>query len=124
MDAQEIHLRQYIERLEYACRAQMTRIDEQRAKIEELLCREQRLIDWIMGDTDALTCLQAIYNDPTTTENNRIKAASAALPFERAKLSVSVQVTGPGVLGARLDQAKPPMKTINPLLIEHVPSGD
>jgi hypothetical protein len=37
---------------------------------------------------------------------------------------VSVQVTGPGVLGARLDQAKPPMKTINPLLIEHVANGD
>ena len=71
-----------------------------------------------MADTDALTCLQAVYNSPTSTENNRIKAASAALPFERAKLSVSVQV------GARLDQTKPPMKTISPSLIEHVANGD
>jgi hypothetical protein len=122
MDAQEIHLRQYIERLEYACRAQMTRIDEQRAKIEELLCREQRLIDWIMGDTDALTCLQAIYNNPASSEGNKIKAAASALPFERPRLSMSISVQGPAVLGERLDQARA-MKTVNPMpkLIEHQP---
>jgi hypothetical protein len=76
-----------------------------------------------MADTDALTCLQAVYNDPAATENNRIRAAAAALPFERAKLSVSVQVTGPAVLGNRLDGARA-MKTISPPLIEHVANGD
>jgi hypothetical protein len=118
MDAQsQTDAQQHIERCEDVIRRQMNVIREQRAEID-------RLVAWIMAETDALTCLQAVYNSPTSTENNRIKAASAALPFERAKLSVSVQVTGPGVLGARLDQTKPPMKTVSPPLIEHVPTGD
>ena len=57
------------------------------------------------------------------TACKQVKAASAALPFERAKLSVSVQVTGPAVLGNRLDGART-MKTVSPPLIEHVPVGD
>jgi hypothetical protein len=117
MDAQPQDAQQHIQRCEDVIRRQMDVIREQRAEID-------RLVSWIMADTDALTCLQAVYNDPAATENNRIKAASAALPFERTKLSVSVQVTGPGVLGARLDQTKPPMKTVSPPLIEHVASGD
>jgi len=65
--------------------------------------------------------LQSIYNDPSAPENNRIKAAAAAIAFERPKLSVSVQVSGPGVLGERLDQSRT-MKTVNPPpLIEHQP---
>jgi hypothetical protein len=94
------------------------------AKIDQLRSEVDGLVSWIMAETDALTCLQAVYNDPASSQNNRIKAAAAALPFERAKLSVSVQVTGPGVLGARLDQTRPPMKTISPPFIEHVANGD
>ena len=85
------------------------------AKIDQLRSEVDGLVDWIMGSKDALTTLQQVYLSPTSTENTRIKAASAALP---------VQVTGPGVLGARLDQTKPPMKTISPPLIEHVANGD
>ena len=107
----------YIGRLEQLVRDQMAKIDQFRSEVDGL-------VSWIMAETDALTCLQAIYQSQTSTENNRIKAAAAALPFERAKLSVSVQVTGPGVLGARLDQTRPPMKTISPSLIEHVANGD
>jgi hypothetical protein len=100
-------------------------VHEQMAKIDQLQSEVEGLVSWINGDADALHCLQAIYNNADTSEANRIKAAAAAIAFERAKLSVSVQVTGPGVLGARLDQtAKPPMKTIGPPLIEHVASGD
>jgi hypothetical protein len=116
MDAQ-IDPYAYIGRLEQLVRDQMAKIDQLRSEVDGLL-------GWINGDKDALHRLQSVYNDPTATENNRIKAAAAAIAFERAKLSVSVQVTGPGVLGARLDQAKPPMKTVSPLLIEHVPAGD
>jgi hypothetical protein len=108
----------YIGQLEQIVHDQMANINQLRSEVD-------RLVSWINGDTDALHCLQSVYNDASTSEANRIKAASAALPFERAKLSVSVQVTGPGVLGARLDQtAKPPMKTVSPPLIEHVPAGD
>ena len=116
MDAQRPDARQYIDRLECALRAQMAKIDELRAE-------NKQLIDWIMGDSDALTTLQAVYRNPQASEGNRIKAASAAISFERPKISVSVSVSGPSVLGDRLDEAKG-MKTINPKIIEHVPAGD
>ena len=47
-----------------------------------------------MGDEpDALTQLQRVYSDPKTNENNRIKAAASALPFERSKpASVNVVI--------------------------------
>ena len=70
-----------------------------------------------MGDRDALVCLQSIYNDHGVDQSSRIKAAAAAIAFERPKLSVSVQVAGPAVLGQRLEQAKT-MKTVSPPLIE------
>jgi hypothetical protein len=72
--------RQYIERLEFACREQMAEIDKLRSE-------NQRLIDWIMGDADAHTCLQAVYNDPAASQANRVKAAAASLPFEKPKLT-------------------------------------
>src|SRR6516165_4407346 len=105
---------QKLDRFEYVIRLQM-------AEIDKLRTENKRLVDWIMGDADALTCLQAVYNNPASSEGNRIKAAAASLPFERPKLSVSVSVRGSAVLGERLDQAKG-MKTINPpRVIDHQP---
>jgi len=97
---------QKLNRFECVIRLQMTEIDKLRAE-------NKALIDWIMGDTDALTILQSVYSNPTSSEGNRIKAAASALPFERPKLSVQVSVRGPAILGERLDQANG-MKTINP----------
>jgi hypothetical protein len=95
--------------------------EELRAQLGELRAEVKRLVDWINGDRDALVCLQTIYNNPGADEGSRIKAAAAAIGYERAKLSVSVQVTGPAVLGERLDQSRT-MKTVNPPpLIEHDP---
>jgi hypothetical protein len=71
---------QKLERFECVIRLQMAEIDRLRAEV-------QRLIDWIMGDADAHTCLQAVYNDPTASQGNRIKAAAASLPFEKPKLT-------------------------------------
>ena len=71
-----------IARLEYVIREQMAEIDRLRAEVSNL-------VGWIMGDKDALTTLQAIYN--------RIRAAAAAIPFERSKLTVNVRI-GPGIL--------------------------
>jgi hypothetical protein len=62
-------------------------IELQIAEIDRLRAENQRLIDWIMGDADAHTTLQAIYTDPTASQGNRIKAAAASLPFERPKLT-------------------------------------
>jgi len=91
-----------------------------RAERDQLRMEIDRLVSWINGDHDALHCLQSIYNDAGVAEGSRIKAAAAAIAFERPKLSVSVQVSGPAVLGERLDQSQT-MKTVNPPLIEHQP---
>lgn len=83
------------------------------AEIAALRAENKRLIDWIMGNSDALTCLQAVYQSPESSEYSKIKAATGALPFERPKLSVAVALRGSDILGQCLDAAKP-MKTINP----------
>jgi hypothetical protein len=85
----------------------------QMAEIAKLRTENKRLLDWIQGNTDALTCLQGIYQNPESSEFSKIKAATGALPFERPKLSVAVSVRGSDVLGECLDAAKA-MKTINP----------
>ena len=99
-----------------------TMLDENealRAERDQLRAEVKRLVDWVMGDRDALVCLQSIYNDLSAPENSRIKAASAAIGYERPKLTFGVQISGPAVLGERLDQGRT-MKTVNqPPLIEH-----
>ena len=106
MDAQPQDPQQHIQRCEYVIRKQMDVIKQQRAEID-------RLIAWINGDRDALTCLQSVYNDPSASEGSRIKAAAAAVAYERAKVTVNVRVAGPAVLGERLEGART-MKVINP----------
>jgi hypothetical protein len=96
--------------------------DALRAEVVQLRDENKRLIDWITGDADALTTLQRTYLDPETSTSDRIKAAGAAIAYKRPKLSISVSVNGPAVLGDRLDAART-MKTVNPTvapsLIEH-----
>ena len=86
---------------------------EAEAEIAKLRAENKQLLDWIMGNADALTCLQSIYQSPESSEHTKIKAATGALPFERPKLSVAVSVRGSDVLGECLDAAKA-MKVINP----------
>ena len=69
---------QKLVRYEYVLDAQMVEIDKLRAEVK-------RLLDWIMGDADAHTCLQAVYNDPAASQTNRVKAASAAIGYELRK---------------------------------------
>jgi hypothetical protein len=85
----------------------------QMAEISKLRAENKRLLEWILGNADALTCLQAIYQNPDSSEYSKIKAATGALPFERPKLSVAVSVRGSDILGECLDAAKA-MKVINP----------
>jgi hypothetical protein len=75
-------------------RLQHAELERLHAELDQLRTENQRLIAWIMGDgPDALTELQRVYSDPRTNENNKLKAAGLALPFERAKpVSTSVVV--------------------------------
>jgi len=99
-----------------------TMLDENealRTQVAKLQAEVKQLVDWVMGDRDALVCLQSIYNDAGADKGTRIKAASAAIGYERPKLTFGVQISGPAVLGERLDQGRT-IKTVNqPPLIEH-----
>ena len=53
---------------------------------------------------DSLDYLQSIYRDPTLSTGTRMRAAIAALPFERPKLAVTAHINGDG-FGARLELA-------------------
>lgn len=99
--------KQTIARADYIIREQIKRIDELQKEVD-------RLTTWIQGDSDALTALQAVYNDPEASEGNRIKAAASALPFERPRVVIQgyANVTS---LAQRLDSARPKV-------IEHSPS--
>lgn len=98
-------------------------IDEQNQTIKRLVGERDQLrahLDGLGERLDALTCLQRAYNDPAVSEANRIKAAAAAIAFERSKLTLNVRV-GPATLGDRLDRA---MKTVEePRTIEHQPAA-
>ena len=75
-----------IAQLEHVIREQMAEIDQLRAEIGAL-------VDWIAGEKDALSALQAAYVDPRSTPTNKIRAASSAIAYERSKpASVSVVV--------------------------------
>jgi hypothetical protein len=104
-----------IAELDRALHTMLDENDDLRAEIVELRDENKRLVDWIMGDADALTTLQRTYLDPATSTPDRIKAAGGAIAYERPKLSISVSVSGPAVLGDRLDAART-MKTVNPTL--------
>src|SRR6516164_7378088 len=75
-----------IAQLEYVIREQMREIDQLRTEIGAL-------VDWIAGEKDALSALQAAYVDPRSTPTNKIRAASSAIAYERSKpASVVVQI--------------------------------
>ena len=67
-----------IAQLEYVIREQMAEIDQLRAEVAAP-------VDWIAGEKDALSALQAAYVDPRSTPTNKIRAASSAIAYERSK---------------------------------------
>jgi hypothetical protein len=83
----------YIAQLEGVVREQMATLDELRAAIGRKDAELDGLISWIAGDAGALEVLQSVYADPRSSAANKVKAASAAIGFERSRpASVSVIV--------------------------------
>ena len=87
MDSTNVrHLLDLIKQQNKALETLMAERDSQRQEIAAL-------VNWIQEDRDALMALQSIYNSPTADETSRIKAASAAIGYERGKpAQVVVQV--------------------------------
>jgi hypothetical protein len=92
---------------------------EAMAEIEKLRAENEQLLNWITGDSDALTCLQAIYQNPASSEHTKIKAATGALPFERPKL----MATGLVVVDFR-ERVRQARLKATAKLIEHVPEPE
>ena len=103
-----------IARLEYVVREQMAEIDRLRTELSSL-------VDWVMGDKDALTCLQAIYNCATTSEANRVRAAAAAIGFERPKLTATASLV---VVDFRERVRQARLKAPFAKTIEHTPEPE
>jgi hypothetical protein len=76
----------YEHKFREVARLQHREIERLHVQLGQLRDENQRLLSWIMGEEpDALLALQKVYSDPKTSEPNVIKAASAALGYERAK---------------------------------------
>ena len=98
-----------IARLEYTVR-------EQRALLDQMQVEIDRLVAWIMGDKDALTCLQAVYNSPEESAGNKVRAAAAAIGYERSKPAAIAVVVD---FRERVRQARLKASFVEPKVIEH-----
>jgi hypothetical protein len=110
-----------LDRCECTINCQRDEIDRLRALLQRQGEELTQLLAWINGDSDALTTLQRTYMDPRTSTSDRVKAAGAAIPYERHKLTVQVRV-GPSVLSERLARARA-IKAAVPKVIEHDPAA-
>ena len=98
-------------------------IAEQTKALKELRAENERLQMVIAQSADAMTCLQAIYTDPSIKPEIRAAAAKAVLPHQRPKLSMQgyFNVTS---LAQRLDGAQQAKVIEQPKAIEQPPAPD
>jgi hypothetical protein len=110
----------YEHKFREVARLQHKQIERLHAQLDQLRAENRHLLDWIMGDTpDALVALQRLYLDPQTNEANKIKAASAALAYERAKPASTTNVSFS--LFDYLERARLKQQTEAAKVIEHQP---
>jgi len=88
---------------------------------ESLRAEVRNLLDWITGDADALTTLQRLYLNPEEPASSRIKAAQAAIQFERPKLAATASLVYVD-FRERVRQAR--LKAPFAKTIEHVPEPE
>src|SRR5215471_658914 len=98
-------------------------VAEQTKALNELRAENERLQMVTAQSADAMTCLQAIYTDPSNKPEIRAAAAKAVLPHQRPKLSIQgyANVTS---LAQRLDGAQQAEVIEQPKAIEQPPASD
>jgi hypothetical protein len=69
---------------------QMAEIDRLRAEAGRRDAELEGLVNWIAGDAGALEALQAAYADPRSSPSIKVRAASAAVAYERSKPPTAV----------------------------------
>jgi hypothetical protein len=87
------------------------------AELAEVKGQLSTLVDWVMGDADALTTLQGVYLNPHEPAANRIKAAAAAIGFERPKLTATANLV---VVDFR-ERVRQAWLKATAKLLEHIP---
>jgi hypothetical protein len=87
-------------------------------EINQLRAEIDRLLSWINGDADALTTLQGVYLDPEESPGNKIKAAAAAIGYERPKVATTTNLL---VVDFRERVRQARLKASEPKVIEHQP---
>jgi hypothetical protein len=92
-------------RFRYVIAEQTKALKELRAENERFQAENERFQMVIAQSADAMTCLQAIYTDPSIKPEVRAAAAKAVLPHQHPKLSIQgyANVT---TLAQRLDGAR------------------
>jgi hypothetical protein len=89
-------------------------------EIDRLRTELSNLVAWITGERDALTALQVIYNDMRASEASRVKAAAAAIGYERPKLTATANLVVVN-FRERVRQARLKAPFVQPKTIEHIP---
>ncbi len=102
-------LKDRIAKLTEVCQGLLDENETLRAKVKKY----EALLEAISDERGLLGVLQKMAHDPRMPVEVRIKAAAAALPYERPKLSIHATADIVS-LASRLDQAQPPK------VIEHV----
>jgi hypothetical protein len=96
-----------------------------RAELAEAKRELSTLVDWVMGDADALTTLQRVYLNPDEPAANRIKAAAAAIGYEKPKLAATATVVVDFAERVRQARLKSLAKLLaEPKVIEHTREPD
>ena len=110
---------------QYATENLLSIIDQQNKAIEKLLAERDEaraLLEANGQKLDALTCLQRVYNDPQSSEANRIKAAGAAIGYELPKKGTTNLVVVD--FRERVRQARLKAPFAEPTVIEHQSLSD
>jgi len=112
----KLTLEERCDRLNAALNEVLDQKESLQAELAEVKGQLTILVAWINGDADALTTLQGVYLNRAEPAANRIKAAAAAIGYERPKLAASI-----GVVVDFRERVRQARLKADAKLLEHIP---